>query len=230
MRVLLVEDDNATARAIELMLGAEGFNVMWTEFGEEGLDLAKRDDFDIILLDLGLPDISGLEVLRRLRAAKVGQPVLILTGTDRIETKVQAFVAGADDYMTKPFHRDELVARARAVVRRSKGLAHSIIEIGTLTVNLDSKTAEVAGRRVALTAREYGCLELLALRQGIALTKDQFMNHLYGGMSEPEVKIVDVFMCKVRKKLHAAGADCKIETIWGRGYMLRAPEPQEIAA
>ena len=230
MRVLLIEDDSAMARSIELMLRSEGLNVYTTDLGEEGIDLGKLYDYDIIVLDLQLPDMSGFEVLKALRVAKVQTPVLILSGNAIVEAKVKALGFGADDYMTKPFHKDELVARIQAVVRRSKGHSQSVIVTGKLTVNLDAKTVEVDGQRVHLTGKEYQMLELLSLRKGTTLTKEMFLNHLYGGMDEPELKIIDVFICKLRKKLAAAiDGDNYIETVWGRGYVLRDPQEGEQA-
>ena len=168
--------------------------------------------------------MSGLEVLRQLRVGKVNTPVMILSGSAEIETKVKTLGGGADDYMTKPFHKDELIARIHAVVRRSKGHAQSVIRTGDIVVNLDAKTVEVSGNRVHLTGKEYEMLELLSLRKGTTLTKEMFLNHLYGGMDEPELKIIDVFICKLRKKLAvAADGNHYIETVWGRGYVLRDP-------
>ena len=230
MRVLLIEDDSATAQSIELMLKSDGFNVYTTDLGEEGVDLGKVYDYDIILLDLNLPDMTGFDVLKSLRVAKVNTPILILTGQGDIETKVRGLGFGADDYMTKPFHKDELVARIHAIVRRSKGHSQSVITTGDLIVNLDAKTVEVAGQRVHLTGKEYQMLELLSLRKGTTLTKEMFLNHLYGGMDEPELKIIDVFICKLRKKLAAAtNGDHYIETVWGRGYVLRDPAEEKAA-
>jgi two-component system cell cycle response regulator CtrA len=224
MRILLIEDDSATAQSIELMLKSESFNVYTTDLGEEGVDLGKLYDYDIILLDLNLPDMSGYEVLRTLRVSKVKTPILVLSGLAGIEDKVKGLGFGADDYMTKPFHRDELVARIHTIVRRSKGHAQSIIQTGDLAVNLDTQTVEVNAQRVYLTGKEYKMLELLSLRQGKTLAKEQFLNHLYGGMEEPEQKIIDVFICKLRKKLsNASGGKDYIETVWGRGYVLREP-------
>ena len=231
MRVLLIEDDSATAQSIELMLKSESFNVYVTDLGEEGIDLGKIYDYDIILLDLGLPDMSGYEVLKTLRLSKVKTPILILSGNSGVEDKVRGLGVGADDYMTKPFHKDELVARIHAIVRRSKGHAQSVITTGDLTVNLDTKTVEVASQRVHLTGKEYQMLELLSLRKGTTLTKEMFLNHLYGGMDEPELKIIDVFICKLRKKLQTAtGGQHYIETVWGRGYVLRDPNDDTVAA
>ena len=225
MRVLLIEDELAVARGIEMILKSEGFNVYSTDLGEEGVNLAKLYEQDIILLDLHLPDISGLDVVRALRTAKVETPIMILSGSAEIESKVRSLGVGADDYVTKPFNRQELIARIHAVVRRSRGHAQSVIKTGDIEVNLDGKTVEVRGERVHLTGKEYQMLELLSLRKGTTLTKEMFLNHLYGGLDEPEVKIIDVFICKLRKKLNALAREDYIETVWGRGYMLRDPQP-----
>ena len=228
MRVLLVEDDPATSRSIELMLTHANFNVYATDLGEEAVELGKLYDYDLILLDLNLPDMTGLDVLRQIRLARVDTPILILTGEGDTDTKLKGFGGGADDYLTKPFHRDELVARIHAIIRRSKGHAQSIIHTGKIAVNLDAKTVEVEGKAVHLTGKEYQMLELLSLRKGTTLTKEMFLNHLYGGMDEPELKIIDVFICKLRKKLaEATGGDNHIETVWGRGYVLRDPVPDD---
>ena len=226
MRVLLIEDDSTIAKSINLMLTQANFNVYVTDLGEEGLDLGKLYDYDIILLDLNLPDMSGYDVLKKLRLSKVSTPILILSGLADTEAKVKGLGFGADDYMTKPFHKDELIARINAIVRRSKGHAESIIKVGKMQVNLDTKTVEIDSQRVHLTGKEYAMLELLALRKGTTLTKEMFLNHLYGGMDEPELKIIDVFICKLRKKLSTAtGGTNYIETVWGRGYVLRDPQP-----
>jgi two-component system cell cycle response regulator CtrA len=231
MRVLIVEDDVTVAGSIELMLKTENWNVYITDLGEEGVDLGKLYDYDIILLDLNLPDMSGYEVLRALRIAKVKTPILILSGLASIEDKVKGLGFGADDYLTKPFHKDELVARIHAIVRRSAGHAESVVQVGDLKVRLDAKRAEIAGNSVNLTGKEYAILELLALRQGSTLTKEMFLNHLYGGMDEPEIKIIDVFICKLRKKLAGfSGGKDYIETVWGRGYVLRDPLEVRLAS
>ncbi len=224
MRVLLVEDDSATAKSIEMMLKSEGYVCDCTDLGEDGLEIGKLYDYDLIVLDLMLPDIDGYEVLRRLRAAKVQTPILILSGLSEPDHKVKGLGFGADDYLTKPFDKDELVARIQAIVRRSKGYSESVITTGQLSVNLDTRTVEVNSHPLHLTGKEYGILELLSLRKGTTLTKEMFLNHLYGGMDEPELKIIDVFVCKLRKKLSSAtGGENYIETVWGRGYVLRDP-------
>ncbi|KAA0596489.1 two-component system cell cycle response regulator CtrA [Azospirillum lipoferum] len=231
MRVLLVEDDSSVAKSIELMLNTEGFIVDSTDLGEDGLEIGKLYDYDIIILDLMLPDIDGYEVLRRLRAARVTTPILILSGLTEMDNKIKGLGFGADDYLTKPFDKRELIARIQAIVRRSKGHSDSIIRTGRLTVNLDTRTVEVDQSPLHLTGKEYGILELLSLRKGTTLTKEMFLNHLYGGMDEPELKIIDVFVCKLRKKLAAATqGDNYIETVWGRGYVLRDPHEEIVEA
>ena len=231
MRILLVEDDPTTSRSIELMLTHANLNVYCTDMGEDGIDLAKLYDYDLILLDLNLPDMSGHEVLRQVRQARIETPILILSGADDTENKLKGFGFGADDYLTKPFHREELVARIHAIIRRSKGHSQSIIKTGLVSVNLDAKTVDVDAKTVHLTGKEYQMLELLSLRKGTTLTKEMFLNHLYGGMDEPELKIIDVFICKLRKKLAtAANGKHYIETVWGRGYVLRDPQEAVAAA
>ena len=212
------------------MLGNANFNVYTTDLGEEGIDLAKLYDYDLILLDLVLPDINGHDVLRQLRVARIDTPILILSGETDTDNKMRGFCSGADDCLTKPFHREELIARIHAIIRRSKGHSQSIIKTGDIEVNLDGKTVEVRGNTVHLTGKEYQMLELLSLRKGTTLTKEMFLNHLYGGMDEPELKIIDVFICKLRKKLsEATGRENHIETVWARGYVLRDPKPDDAA-
>jgi two-component system cell cycle response regulator CtrA len=225
MRILLVEDDLTVSRAIAALLKANAMVADTVDSGEEALELARVYDYDIIILDLLLPDMEGYEVVRRLRAARVETPVLILSGTTRPGAKVKGFGMGADDYLGKPFDPQELMARIQAVVRRAKGFSQPTLSVGGLTLNLASREVTVDGMPVRLTGKEYAVLELLTLRKGAVLTKEAFLNHLYGGMDEPEMKIIDVFICKLRKKLAQAGADNLIGTVWGRGYVLREPNP-----
>ncbi len=229
MRVLLVEDDLTAAHGITLMLKTGGAVVDQADNGEEALELVRHYDYDIVVLDLMLPDMEGYEVVRRMRLARIEIPVLILSGLSRPQAKVKGFGVGADDFITKPFDKAELLARMQAIVRRSKGFSQPVLRVGRLQLNLDSREVVVEGQLVHLTGKEYAILELLVLRKGMVLTKEAFLNHLYGGMDEPEMKIIDVFICKLRKKLAQAGADHLIGTVWGRGYMIRDsahdPEP-----
>jgi two-component system cell cycle response regulator CtrA len=224
MRILLVEDDTNVSRMIELMLTRANFNVTATDLGEEAISLAGHYDYDLILLDLTLADMSGHDVLRQLRQNKIDLPVIVLTGADDTNSKIKSFGTGADDYITKPFHQEELIARIHAIIRRSKGHAQSIIKTGIVSVNLDEKSVKVGDKLLHLTGKEYQVLELLSLRKGTTLTKDVFLSQLYGGMDEPDIKIIDVFICKLRKKLElATGCHSNIETVWGRGYVLSEP-------
>jgi two-component system cell cycle response regulator CtrA len=222
MHILLVEDNEVAAKSIELKLVAEGHSVFTTDLGEEAIELAGVYDYDLVLLDLSLADMDGMDVLKAVRREKLRTPVIVLTAAADVETKVKALTAGADDFISKPFHKAELVARINAVVRRSRGHAQSIIQTGDIAVNLDTRQATVAGALIHLTPSEYKVLELLSLRKNTVLTKEMCLNHLYNGLKEPEVKIIDVFICKLRRKLaDAAGHGNQIETVWGGGYMLR---------
>ena len=225
MRLLLIEDDPSVAGSIELMLTSEDFQVGTARLGEDGVALGRVTDYGLIVLDLNLPDISGYDVLRFLRTGRIRTPVLILSGLADIQHKVKGLGFGADDYLTKPFHKDELLARIRAVLRRSGDQSENMIRCGDLVVNLDHKRVEIAGRDLDLTRREYEIIELLAGRQGAPITKEMFLNHMYGGMDEPEQKIIDVFVCKARKKIvQASGGRDYIETVRVRGYSLREPQ------
>jgi len=207
MRILLVEDDSATTRSIELALAPEGFDVHSTDLGEEAIDLGKHNGYDIIILSLGLPDISGFEVLRSLRANKVKTPILILSGLGGIDAESQGRGLGSDDYMTKPFHRDALVARIHAVVRRHKDLASCVIRTGDLAVNRANRSAEVQGQRIHLTGKQFQILELLSLRRDRAVKREELLRHLYDGADAPELDIIDVFIARLQKKIADASGD-----------------------
>lgn len=223
MRVLLIEDDHLMCSSLKTMFEAEKIICDITALGEDGLEIGKMYDYDLIILDLNLPDINGYEVTRRLRSGQIHTPVLVISGLDGVEDKLKAFGIGIDDYLTKPFDKTELLARVHAVIRRSHGHADSVIRTGKMEVNLKKKIVSVDGEPISLTPKEYAILELLSLRKGATLTKEMFLNHLYGGIDEPELKIIDVFICKLRRKLlQILGDDHQcIQTVWGRGYILR---------
>jgi two-component system cell cycle response regulator CtrA len=223
MRILVVEPDATVAQSIEMMLRSERFNVTVVSTGAEAFELATLYDYNLITMALDLPDMSGYDVIKQLRQTRCNTPILICSGLAGIEDKVKGLGIGADDYLTKPFHKDELVARIHAIVRRSKGLAQNVVTVGDVVVNFSNRTVHVAGTDAGLTGKEYQMLELMALRKGATITKEMFLSHLYGGMNDPDIKIIDVFICKLRKKLPAG----TVETIWGRGYVLRDPEGAE---
>ena len=230
MRVLLVEDDAAAARGLEFMLRSSGSVVDHAECGDDALDLVKFYDYDIVILDLMLPGMDGYEIVRRIRAARIDVPVMIVSGLNRPHAKIKGLGAGADDFITKPFDKGELLARVQAIVRRSKGFSQPLLQVGALQLNLESREVIVDGHAIHLTGKEYAILELLILRKGIVLTKESFLNHLYGGMDEPEIKIIDVFICKLRKKLADAGVRNLIGTVWGRGYILKDTDTNMLPA
>ena len=221
MRVLIVEDDNLSNRALAQLLRGNGVIVDHTECGEEALALTKHYDYDVVLADLTLPDMECYDLVRRMRASRIDTPVIVQAPQTRPQARIKAFGMGADDFVTKPCDHAELFARMQAIIRRSKGYSQPTLRCGPLLLNLDSREVLVSGTSVHLTGKEYSILELLVLRKGMVLTKEVFLNHLYGGIDEPEMKIIDVFICKLRKKLADAGAPNVIGTVWGRGYMVR---------
>lgn len=229
MRVLLIEDDKEVVESIELTLASEGIICDVAEFGTKGIEIGRIYNYDLIILDLMLPDIDGIEVLLRLRSVRVKTPILILSGITTIEQKIKGLNIGADDYLTKPFNRAELIARINAIIRRSKGYSESVVKFDKVTVHLDTRTVEVAGKKVHLTNKEYAILELLISRRGTVVSKEDFSSHLYSGAGEPpELKIIDVFVCKLRKKLaDAADGTNYIDTMWSRGYMLKEWDTEE---
>lgn len=219
-RLLLVEDDRLLSDALSRLLELSGFTVYVTGYGVDALDLARAYRFDLVVLDLSLPDMGGQQVLQQLHQMRPDTPIIILSGEAGLESKIENFLEGADDYITKPFHRDELLVRIHAVLRRSRASAPSEVAIGPLLLDLVTHRATIDGKLVALTGKEYACLEFLATRRGMTVTKEMFLSHLYGGRDEPEMKIIDVFICKLRRKLSDAGAPKVIETVWGRGYTI----------
>ncbi|PYD69157.1 response regulator transcription factor [Komagataeibacter swingsii] len=221
MRILLVEPVARKAEETTLHMQKGGFIVDHVNTGHDALGMLKSYNYDLAVIDVRLPDMDGYEVLRISRAARVPTPVVVLSEERAPMAKVKAFSSGADDYVTRPYESMELTARMQAVIRRSKGYSEPTLRAGELELSLDSREVTVHGQNVHLTGKEYMILELLLLRKGMVLTKDAFLNHLYGGMDEPEMKIIDVFICKLRKKLQMAGAGQLISTVWGQGYVLR---------
>lgn len=211
MRILVADAD----RSIEVMLGSEGFNVYGIDSGEEAIELGRLYDYDAIVLG-DMP----IKVVRDLRAAKVKTPIIVLTDTEATAHIVAMLDAGADDFLSKPFHKAEMVSRIRAVVRRSKGHASSLLQVGPLALDLTAQRATVDGQPIQITGKHFKILELLMLRQGQCVTKDQILDHLYNGMDEPNIKIIEVFICKMRKVL----PEGLLQTVWGRGYTIAKPD------
>jgi two-component system, cell cycle response regulator CtrA len=220
MKVLIVEDNGLMAQMITAALARRKFNVTVVQDGQSALDHLLAYEFDAMVLDLRLKDESGLDVLRRARKHGIRTPVMILSGDLDTDTKVAALQAGADDYLTKPFKPDELAARLTAIIRRYNGHDRPEIHIGRLALRLDAREARFDGAVVKLTVKEYALLETLALRKGQAVTKETILTKLYGGRDEPDPKIIDVFVCKLRKKLSAITGDSLIRTVWSRGYAI----------
>ena len=227
MRVLLIEDDVWIAQSITEALEAEGFHVDETDRGEDGLELSDLYEYQVMILDLGLPDMRGDEVLQNLRQKNTSMPGLILSGDAEVESRLSCLHKGADDYLLKPFNMQELTARLQALVRRANGHSQNILQFGDLTLNLSARDVRVGDTLVDLTAKEYQMFELLCLRKGNVVSKESFLDHLYGGMDEPEMKIIDVFICKLRKKIEKSGAASPlIQTVWGRGYRVNTDAMQ----
>lgn len=224
MRILIAESDVTIANSLSTLLRNASYTIDHTESGEEALEMLKHYDYDLFISELTLSDGEGYEVIRRLRRAQVSLPVMILSGVMRSQAKVRAFSIGADDFVVKPYDKDELLARIQALIRRARGFAEPRLRVGPLELNLESRMVNISGHSLHLTGKEYAILELLVIRKGAVLTKDTFLNHLYGGIDEPEMKIIDVFICKLRRKLQQYGAENLISTVWGRGYIMRDDE------
>ena len=224
MYVLHIEDDDAMAHAVARMFARERFRSRRAIYGEEGIALAAGTEFNIIVLDLQLPDMSGFEVIKTLRKQRIDTPIVVLSGNPCVEAKVKALGMGADDYMVKPFHKDELIARIQAIIRRTlQGKRGYCIHTGPIAVHITEEKVTLAGKRLRVPWSEYQLLRLLSLRKGMTLTHEALFDHLYQGRDEPKQrKIVDVFICRLRKRL--GDAERCIGTDWGRGYVLLEPK------
>jgi len=222
MRVLIAEDDSVLADGLSRALRANGYAVDWVGTGEQAdAALSAQQAYDLVILDLGLPELPGLEVLRRLRARRSLVPVLILTAADSVEQRVKGLDVGADDYMAKPFALSELEARVRALVRRSMGSGSSRVQLGALVFEQTSRTAELGGQTLELSARETGLLEVLLQRAGRLVSKEQIVEHLCEWGDEVSTNAIEVYMHRLRKKLEGGGI--RIATVRGLGYCLEKP-------
>ena len=233
MRVLLVESNVRHAAAITGDLQVDAIRVELAGNGDYALHLMRNYEFDLVLLNQRLSDMDGSALISRIRLAKHHTPIIALAAAP--QARLRALAAGADDVVELEMDRVELIARIRAVVRRSRGYSQSLLRVGDLTLDVDQQDVTANGVRVHLTAKEFAILELLVLRRNVIMTKEVILTHLYGGMDEPEIKIIDVFICKLRRKLAKAGLPNVISTVWGRGYTVKdvtpdtpriAPRPQ----
>ena len=223
MHILIIEDDKIANQNICLLLKRERMIPESAYSGRDGLELVKLYEYDLIILDLMLPDIQGMDVLKQIRQQKNDTPVLVLSGLNQTDKKVECFNLGADDYLTKPYERIELLARIKAIIRRTRGISNAIIQVGKMKIDMNTKTVYVGDKLVPLTSKEYALLELLALKKGMTVSKETCLNQLYGIMDEPpDSKIIDVFLCKMRRKIKAlTDGEDYIQNIWGRGYILK---------
>ena len=189
------------------------------ETGDDAIYFMRNYEFDLVLLNLMLPDMDGNVLINRIRSAKHETPVIALSAVP--QARLKALAAGADDVVERDIDRDELAARIRAVIRRSRGFSQSQLQVGNLTLDVSHQDVVANGVRVHLTVKEFSILELLVLRRNMIMTKEAILTQVYGGMDEPEIKIIDVFICKIRTKLAKAGLPNVISTVWGRGYMVK---------
>lgn len=224
MKVLIIEDDVQLAKTISLTFNQLKIQHDHSINANDALEMLDVYEYDLLLLDVLLPDMNGLELLKKIRSNNMNTPVLILSGLNDYEHKIEGLNVGADDYLTKPFNKNELVARINALVRRSNGLSKDLIKVGDLEIDLGTKQVNVSNTTVSLTNKEYSILEILARRQGKPVSKEQLLDRLYGGIDEPEPKIIDVFICKLRKKLQKVSNINYIGTMWGQGYIIQAGE------
>jgi DNA-binding response OmpR family regulator len=228
MRVLIVEDDEKIASFLERGLSAHGYQVSLAERGDDGLELALTAEVDLVILDLSLPGLDGLDALERLRQARQDKPVLVLTARDSLEQKVRALDLGADDYMTKPFALDELLARLRALTRRADQRSSDAIEIGDLRLDLLGRQATSAGHAIDLSTREFALLEYLMRHPGQVLSRVQILASVWEYDFDPQSNIVDAYVRYLRRKVDTPGEPSRIETVRGAGYRFRAPRDEAI--
>jgi DNA-binding response OmpR family regulator len=224
LRILVVEDYAPLRQAVAQALHEDGHSVDSAADGRDGLHRASTCDYDVIVLDLMLPEVSGLDILRRLREAQRPCQVLVLTARDSVQDRVAGLDLGADDYLSKPFAMDELLARVRALLRRRYGLTSPVVRVGELEVDTAGHAVSVAGQGVELTAREYALLEYLVLRVGQVVSRTEIWEHLYDEHSDATSNVVDVYVGYLRKKLERPGEPRLIRTRRGEGYVLAEPD------
>jgi len=225
MRILIVEDEEVLSQQIQDFFLSKGFVVDIAKTGRDGLHLAKEYPIDAAIIDIGLPDFSGIELITRLRKEDITLPVLLLTARSRWQDKVEGLEAGADDYLAKPFHYEELLARVNALLRRSKGKAHPVLTYANIKLDSLSQNVMVDDKKVELTAYEYKVLEYLLFRKGEVVSKSVLTEHIYDEDFDRDSNVIEVFIGRLRKKIDPNGISKPIETLRGRGY--RIPQDDE---
>ncbi|QDH13783.1 response regulator transcription factor [Formicincola oecophyllae] len=226
MRVLIAHNHHDSVPGLNQVFRQQGHVVENCPSAEEALNMLQHYDYDLFLAAAPLADMKSSDLMRRLRRARIEVPAMVLSAERDTGEKLNAFSAGADDYIDLPCCQEEITARAQALLRRARGFSEPLLRHGPLELNLETQLVTINGAPVHLTGKEYAILELLVMRKGAILTKDMFLNHLYGGIDEPEIKIIDVFICKLRRKLQKCGVENLITTIWGRGYIMRDDNTQ----
>lgn len=226
MRVLLVEDEAPLRETLAARLKREGFAVDAAADGEEGLFMGREVPFDVAVIDLGLPKLPGMDLVRKLREAEARYPILILTARSSWQEKVEGLKAGADDYLVKPFHVEELLARMNALVRRAAGWSKPVLSCGPITLDTTAQTVAVEGQNVDLTSYEYKVLEYLMLHAGELVSKADLTEHIYQQDFDRDSNVLEVFIGRLRRKLDPEGALKPIETVRGRGYRFAIPRSE----
>ena len=222
MRILVIEDEITLCEQIKQYFADRGFAVDTANNGRDGYFMGKEYPIDAAIVDVGLPDFSGIEVIKRLRKDKVTAPILILTARSRWQEKVEGLEAGADDYLVKPFHYEELLARINALLRRSVGKAHPVLSHGNIELDTVAQEVSVSGAKQELTAYEYKVLEYLMFHKGEVISKSVLTAHIYDEDFDLDSNVIEVFIGRLRRKLDPDGTQKLIETLRGRGY--RVPE------
>ena len=223
LNILYVEDDARLAEAVGQLMADEGHRLSWTTSGEEGLARAAAEGFDVVILDRMLPDLGGIDIVRRLRDAGIASPVLMLSALGRAENRTEGLDAGVDDYLAKPFDPPELLARVRALHRRAVGQTHSaVILFGDLECHIKARTAHRQGRHIPLSPKEFALFRYLIENAGEVVTREMLLRHVWNLSFDPQTNVIDVNVGRLRRKLEEGFDGPVLETIWGTGYRLVA--------